>query len=357
MKKISLLFFLIFQISLMADAQTPPNAFNYSAVARDAQSNSISNATIGIQISIIKNSPTGPSQYTENHFVNTDDYGLFNLIIGSGSVQNGSIGSIDWSSDNYYLKVGMDASGGTNFLTMGTMQLLSVPYALYAKNAGAISGTTTENDPIFTASLANNISPVDTSYWNNKQNQLTAGDNISIIGNIINTTSVGGYIHQVGDEFGGGVIFHLYKDASGAEHGLIVDKLDLSTSQAWSNVTQTLIGISAQSPWDGLGNSNAIIQQPGHSSSAALICLNSTNGGQSDWYLPSIQELNLLWKNYYSVSKSLSQISGATVLQPISYLSSTEQSASTALFFYFDVGYIAAPAKGNLLNVRAIRAF
>ena len=48
--------------------------------------------------------------------------------------------TMDWSNVNYYRKLGMDAEGGTNFLTMGTTQLLSVPYAMYAKSAGSVSG-------------------------------------------------------------------------------------------------------------------------------------------------------------------------------------------------------------------------
>ena len=117
-------------------AQVPPEAFNYSAVARDANSNPIANSTIGIQMSILMGSPTGNTVYQENHFVNTDDYGLFNLIVGGGSIISGTIADIDWSLDDYYLQVGMDANGGTNFLNMGSTQLLSVPYALYAKSAG-----------------------------------------------------------------------------------------------------------------------------------------------------------------------------------------------------------------------------
>jgi uncharacterized protein (TIGR02145 family) len=127
-------------LTLVGNAQTPPNAFNYSAVARNAAGQPIATTTIGIQVTILKTSPTGASQYSENHFVNTDAYGLFNLVIGAGAVQSGSMATIDWSNDNYYLKVGMDAAGGTNFLTMGTTQLLSVPYALYAKSAGSVSG-------------------------------------------------------------------------------------------------------------------------------------------------------------------------------------------------------------------------
>jgi len=127
-------------LTLVVNAQTPPNAFNYSAVARNAAGQPIATTTIGIQVSILKTSPTGASQYSENHFVNTDAFGLFNLVIGAGAVQSGSMATIDWSIDNYYLKVGMDAAGGTNFLTMGTTQLLSVPYAMYAKSAGSVNG-------------------------------------------------------------------------------------------------------------------------------------------------------------------------------------------------------------------------
>jgi hypothetical protein len=140
MKKLPILLFFCLALLTIANAQTPPNAFNYSAVARNAAGQPIVTSTIGIQISILKTSTTGASQYSENHFVNTDAFGLFNLVIGAGAVQSGSMASIDWSNDNYYLKVSMDASGGTNFLTMGTTQLLSVPYAMYAKSAGSVSG-------------------------------------------------------------------------------------------------------------------------------------------------------------------------------------------------------------------------
>lgn len=313
MKKIRLLSTLCFLLlTLVVKAQTPPNAFNYSAVARNAAGQPIATTTIGIQITILKTSPTGASQYSENHFVNTDAYGLFNLVIGAGAVQSGSMATIDWSNDNYYLKVGMDAAGGTNFLTMGTTQLLSVPYALYAKSAGTVSGGGTG----------------------------------------------GNFTHYIGEAFGGGVIFNLWKDAQGVEHGLIVDKTDLSYGQVWININATLIGASAQSRWDGLSNSNAIVGQAGHTSSASALCLNSTNGGQSDWYLPSIQELNMLWNNYYTVARSLTQISGATQLQPALYWSSTEKDNDEAWLFGFDYGYAGNSYKSATnLYVRAVRAF
>jgi hypothetical protein len=315
MKKITIFFTFCFLLFAFAQAQVPPNAFNYSAVARNAGGQPIATSTIGIQISILKTSSSGTAQYIENHFVNTDAYGLFNLVIGAGTVQSGSISNIDWSNDNYFLKVDMDASGGSNFITMGTTQLLSVPYALHAKSAGSV-------------------------------------------------VSGGGFIHYIGEQFGGGVIFHLWKDDLNVEHGLIVDTADLSTAQTWSNVNNTQIGVSAQSFWNGLSNSNAIVGQAGHTSSAAALCLNSTNGGQSDWYLPSIDELSLLWHNRFGINKKLSTIAGATILLKDGgqYVSSTEESITInppfrAHFFVFTNGKEDDLPKNTSGYVRAIRAF
>jgi hypothetical protein len=170
------------------------------------------------------------------------------------------------------------------------------------------------------------------------------------------TNGTSGFTHFIGEEFEGGVIFHLWKDAA-VEHGLIVDKSDLSAVQAWSNINAVLIGSSAQSLWDGSSNSNAIVAQSGQTNSASALCLNSTNGGQSDWYLPSIQELSLLWTNYYTVVRSLSQISGATQLQPASCWSSAEFDTVNAWYFDFRSGDASPSDKGITTYVRAVRAF
>jgi hypothetical protein len=130
----------------------PPEAFNYSGVARNALGNPIVTQTIGIQLTILKTSATGTTVYKENHFTNTDAFGLFNLSVGTGAVQSGVFANINWGNDNYYLKVGLDANGGTNFVTMGTTQLLSVPYALYSKSAGSVNGSN-DNDTSSTNEL------------------------------------------------------------------------------------------------------------------------------------------------------------------------------------------------------------
>ena len=74
--------------------------------------------------------------YRESHFPSTNEFGLVNLVIGSGSNTAGVFDSINWGTNSFFLRVELDQNGGTNYTTLGTSQLLSVPYALYAKAAG-----------------------------------------------------------------------------------------------------------------------------------------------------------------------------------------------------------------------------
>ena len=64
-----------------------------------------------------------------------DAYGVFDLVIGSGTVVSGTFSVIDWGSASHFAKIEMDETGGTSYQLMGTMQLISVPYALYANTA------------------------------------------------------------------------------------------------------------------------------------------------------------------------------------------------------------------------------
>ncbi|EAZ94967.1 Legionella vir region protein [Flavobacteria bacterium BAL38] len=303
-------------VALLMTATTfaqAPEKMSYQAVVRVVSGALVSEQVIGMKISILQTTATGTAVYVETQMPTTNVNGLVTLEIGSGTAVSGDFTTIDWANDTYFIKTEIDPTGGTSYNITGTSQLLSVPYALHAKTAESLVG---------------------------------------------GGSGGGGFTHYIGEEFGGGVVFHLWKDASGVEHGLIVDKTDLSTSQVWSNIDATLIGASAQSSWDGLSNSNAIVGQAGHTSSASALCLNSTNGGQSDWYLPSVQELNMLWNNYYTVARSLTQISGATQLQPTFYWSSTEYGTSAAGYFFFDYGPASSSLnKGTTYYVRAVRAF
>jgi len=129
MKKLNLLFLLLIIIGTVT-AQAP-QSFKYQAVARNADGTAIINTTIGIEISLISNNANGSVVYSETFSTLSNGVGIFNLSIGTGSVISGIFSDIDWGADNYFLKVAMDVVGGSNYVDMGTTQLLSVPYSLY----------------------------------------------------------------------------------------------------------------------------------------------------------------------------------------------------------------------------------
>ena len=124
----------------MVSAQAPEK-MSYQAVVRNATGQLIQNQNVGIRVSILQNSGTGTLVYSERLTGATNANGLVNLAIGSGTILSGTFASIDWSTGNYYLKTETDPTGGTNYTIAGTSQLLSVPYAMYAKSSGNGSGT------------------------------------------------------------------------------------------------------------------------------------------------------------------------------------------------------------------------
>ncbi len=214
---------------------------------------------------------------------------------------------------------------------------------------------TSESDPVFGTSAAGGISTTDIDNWNGKQDQLTAGTGINIVGNTISAT--GGSTHYVGEFYGGGVVF--WVDRTG-EHGFILAMADLSTSYVWSNIT-TILGTT--NSWDGAGNTTIITGQSGHTNSAAKLCEDYINndygtGIYSDWYLPSAAEMNLIWNSFYEVQKAIETDGDAstTVLTRTYYWSSSEYSTN-AWNFSFGEGSMLYYYKGNSRYVRAIRAF
>ena len=124
-----------------------PSSFNFQAVARDAAGEIIPTKSVSFRMSILKGSAVGATLYQETHSKSTNQYGLVNFEIGLGTVVSGNFSSIDWGADKYFLKVEMDANGGSTYTEMGVQQLISVPYALNAKSADmADSVLNSDND-------------------------------------------------------------------------------------------------------------------------------------------------------------------------------------------------------------------
>jgi len=130
--KTFLMILLVF-LGLILSAQTP-QAIKYQAVARDGAGNILSDRVVSFRISIQEGSATGTTVYHETHSKTTNTFGLVNLEIGHGTPVSGSFAGINWGSDDYFVKVEMDPNGGSAYQVMGTSQLLSVPYALFAKD-------------------------------------------------------------------------------------------------------------------------------------------------------------------------------------------------------------------------------
>lgn len=112
-----------------------PEKMSYQAVIRNSSDELVKSSTIGMQISILQGSESGSPIYVETHSTSTNNNGLVSVEIGGGTPVTGTFSDIDWSTGLYFLKTETDPAGGTSYSITGTSQLLSVPYALYAKNA------------------------------------------------------------------------------------------------------------------------------------------------------------------------------------------------------------------------------
>lgn len=128
--------FLVFLSTIGFYAQAP-QGFNYQSIVRNSSGDLLVNQDVNYKFNFMLNSPTSQIIYTETHTVQTDDIGHVNLVIGSGTSSLGDFSNIDWGTGNYYL--GIELNTGSGFLVMGTTQLLSVPYALYANSAGSVN--------------------------------------------------------------------------------------------------------------------------------------------------------------------------------------------------------------------------
>ncbi len=135
MKKIILTITAALALSWGAFAQAP-EGFKYQAVMRDVNSNILNNQAVGVQLTILQYLPTGTAVYTETFTPSTNGYGLVNLEIGTGTTTD-DFTTIDWANGPFFIQTAIDITGGTSYATMGTSQLMSVPYALYAKNSGS----------------------------------------------------------------------------------------------------------------------------------------------------------------------------------------------------------------------------
>ncbi len=199
---------------------------------------------------------------------------------------------------------------------MGTTQLLSVPYSLYAETAGKVEG------------------------------------------------------HYIGEVFDGGIVF--FVDETG-QHGLMASLSDLNggSGAPWTltlSFVEITSGNGAGDFYNGVHNTDAIVNQLGNTGTyAAKLCADFTGGGNSDWYLPSQQELSYLYDSRAIIQSVLANdgnnnTNGLNVSSDFSnscYWSSTQKDAGSAWILRMQRGDINDFANNKSFNfrVRAIRAF
>jgi hypothetical protein len=290
-------FILTVLLTTLSTFAQAPEGFNYQALARDAAGDIIVNTTIAVQFDLRETIIAGAIIYTETHNPTTNGNGVFNLVVGQGTTTD-IFNTIDWTSNSHFLEVSIDPANGTAYTSLGTMQLLSVPYALHAKTAESV-------------------------------------------------TSICGL--SIGDTYQGGIIFYL--DASGC-HGLIAAPGDQSTSAAWWNGSYMDTRAYGSGLFEGKYNTEMINLQQGGTTSAAAIC---ANYGDGKWYLPSIEELNLMYINIgQGNALGLGNIGG---FDNAYYWCSTEYTNGYAWLQNLGSGLQTNVGKFNTTFVRAVRAF
>lgn len=133
MKKIVIILAAITFLVINTIVAQAPQAFKYQTVARDNTGNILASKNVSFRISLLQGSIFGTNVYSETQTATTNQFGLANLNIGQGTVVSGTFSTINWGNNSYFVKIEFDPAGGSNYVLMGTSQLLSVPYALYAE--------------------------------------------------------------------------------------------------------------------------------------------------------------------------------------------------------------------------------
>ena len=175
------LFPMVISIAVMAQL---PNKFNYQAVVSN-NGLIITSGSVSLRLTVTDGNG-GPALYQETHLVTPNSFGIVSLEVGGGTVVSGSFASITWKTGNKWLQVDLDPTGGSNYTSMGSSELLSVPFSLYTD-----LGINELNDVNTSGASGGDILQYNGSYWvpgTDANTTYTAGNGININGTTISNT-------------------------------------------------------------------------------------------------------------------------------------------------------------------------
>jgi len=211
-----------------------PQKMSYQAVIRNGSGLLVTSQVIGIEINIRQGSTSGTIVYTETQTPTTNANGLVSIEIGGGAGFN----TIDWVTNTYYIETKTAVAAPlTTYTITGVSQLLSVPYALNAKTAESITGTITENDPIYTGSQSANITANDITKLSNLSGVNTGDQDLTGLATTISVTT--GLNLKVDIEAGKGLSTNDYTIAEQTKLAGIATGAEVNVQSDWNQITTT----------------------------------------------------------------------------------------------------------------------
>jgi hypothetical protein len=345
-----------------------PKGFSYQNIVRNSNGTAMANQAMQARFCIRLNSANGTIAYQEIQNITTNAQGLATAMVGTATPTIGNFSNIDWSSGAKYLQVDLNWGSGWNFV--GTEQLQSVPYALYADRIAVRSSVTGDSLIIGNGagiiipgiSAANHILGCTNSSACNYNASATNDDGSCHLtgqvcddGNAATTNDqynaqcvcAGTTSYAIGSQGpAGGYVF--YDKGSYSNGWRYLEVYPISFPGIWGCQGTLIAGIT-NTVGSGDVNTAAIVAACSATNAVARLVDNYTVNGFSNWYLPNDAEMNLIHDNL--VAFNIGNIPG-----PFHWTSS-QNSAIYGDIYDFDFDFSDIQSKGTNISGIPVRKF